>query len=190
MRRLYDARSRAPAYGLALAAAGFATLPILPFLSFFEGYPFALYYVACATCAWIAGMGAGVAAALISALVVDVLYLPPFHSLDSARPLVQLLFFVTGAAAISYFIAHQRRSDRPSERRDEGREQVGRGTPSALFDLRTHLTVATVAAAQLRRKHVSTVAAARLCVYIIRAHGQMLEDIQALEAELSDSDTR
>ncbi|MCA1669307.1 MAG: hypothetical protein LC793_18310, partial [Thermomicrobia bacterium] len=68
------------------------------------------------------------------------------------------------------------------------RSVAERGLPLRLLDLRTHLTVATLAAEQLRRRHVSTIAAARLCVYIVRAHTQMLDDITALEAELSEGD--
>jgi hypothetical protein len=194
------------AYGFALIATVCATLVSLLFPSFFATNPFTPFYLAAVLAAWYGGLGAGLVSVFISALAADIVSLPPrghvaFHATD----LLHMLLFIAVASIITTLIATARRrgtapmphaSDpvadtdpREHEGGERGERSVAeRGLPLRLFDLRTHLTVATLAATQLRRRHVSTIAAARLCAYVIRAHAQMLDDIKALEAELSVDD--
>ncbi|MGI8687624.1 MAG: DUF4118 domain-containing protein [Thermomicrobiales bacterium] len=186
-----------------------ATVASLPFPSFFAGNPFTLFYLAAALATWYGGFGAGLVSVFAGAIAADYFLLPPRNhfGFDSTGALLRVLLFVIVACIITGCIAaaHQRRrapshhagddavSADTGERADVGRGEQSvaeRGLPLRLLDLRTHLTVATLAAAQLRRRHVSTITAARLCVYIIRAHAQMLADIQALEAELDDDGQR
>ena len=198
MRRSAASTTPLMAYGFALIATACATVASLPFPSFFAQNPFTPFYLAVAITAWYGGFAAGLVSVLGGAIAADYFFLPPqrHFGFDSADSLLHTLLFIAIACIITGLIAaaHRRRgmaSPEPGEREasDHGeRSVVERGLPLRLLDLRTHLTVATLAAAQLRRRHVSTIAAARLCVYIIRAHAQMLDDIQALEAELSEDD--
>ncbi len=194
-------------YGFALIVTACATVASLPFPSFFAENPFTPFYLAAAIAAWYGGFGAGLVSVFGGAIAADYFLLPPRHHFDLASPatLLRVLLFVAVAGIIITLIAtaHRRRgtpmaladdhapspdvSTKVPERSDE-RSVAGRGLPLRLLDLRTHLTVATLAAAQLRRRHVSTIEAARLCVYVIRAHAQMLDDIKALEAELGEDD--
>lgn len=194
-------------YGFALIVTACATAVSLPFPSFFARNPFTPFYLAAAIAAWYGGFGAGLVSVFGGAIAADYFLLPPRHQFDLASPdtLLRVLLFVAVAGVIIKLIATaQRRHSTPippaddhapsqdvvtraTEPRDEG-SVAGRGLPLRLLDLRTHLTVATLAAAQLRRRHVSTIEAARLCVYVIRAHAQMLDDIKALEAELGEDD--
>ena len=186
------------AYGFALIATACATVVSLPFSSFFAQNPFTPFYLAAAVTAWYGGFGAGLVSVLGGALAADYFFVPPqrHFGFDSTAALLRALLFLASACVITALIAaaHRRQSTMPPEigereTGDHGERSVAeRGLPLRLLDLRTHLTVATLAAAQLRRRHVSTIAAARLCVYIIRAHAQMLDDIKALEAELSEDD--
>lgn len=186
------------AYGFALIATACATAVSLPFLSFFAKNPFTPFYLAVAATAWYGGLGAGLVSVFGGAISAGFL-LPQWHvDSDSPGALLHALLFIAVAAAITGLIvtAHHRHGTMAvrsgeGEAGDHGERSVAeRGLPLRLLDLRTHLTVATLAAAQLRRRHVSTIAAARLCVYIMRAHTQMLDDIQALEAELGEGDHR
>lgn len=187
-------------YGWALLVTACATAVTLLFPSFFARNPFPLLYLAAAITAWYGGRGAGLASVLGGAMAADYFSLPPRNrfGFDATDTLFQTLLFLTVAGTITSLIAagHHRRgvAGVAAVSADEGEEDAGgargvaaRGLPLGFLDLRTHLTVATLAAAQLRRRHVSTIAAARLCAYISRAHAQMLGDIQALEAELSES---
>ncbi len=193
------------AYGFALIVTACATAVSLPFPSFFAANPFTPFYLAAAISAWYGGSGAGLVSVLGGAIVADYFFLPPrdHFGFDSTGALIHMLTFIAVAGIITSLIAATRhRRGAPSDRMDdteastdesEGvnagrgvRTVVDRGLPLRLLDLRTHLTVATLAAAQLRRRHVSTITAARLCAYVIRAHAQMLDDIKALEAELSE----
>ncbi len=196
------------AYGFALIVTACATVASLPFPSFFTGDPFTPFYLAAALAAWYGGLGAGLVSVFAGAIAADYFFLPPrdHFGFASTGALLHVLLFMIVACIITGLIAaaHRRRApfhhagdDAVST--DTGEQDAGhsersvadRGLPLRLLDLRTHLTVATLAAAQLRRRHVSTITAARLCAYVIRAHAQMLNDIQALEAELSeDSETR
>ena len=185
-------------YGFALVATACATVVSLPFSSFFAQNPFPPFYLAAAVTAWYGGFGAGLVSVLGGALAADYFLLPPQRHVgfDSTAAFLRMLLFVVIACVITSLIAAAQRRrgpavPEPGEQKtdDHGERGVAeRGLPLRLLDLRTHLTVATLAAAQLRRRHVSTIAAARLCVYIIRAHAQMLDDIQALEAELSEDE--
>ncbi len=193
------------AYGFALIVTACATVANLPFPSFFAENPFTLFYLAAALAAWYGGLGAGLVSVFAGAIAADYFFLPPrdHFGFDSTDALLRVLLFIIVACIITGCIAtaHRWRRAPFHHAGDNGvstdmgeREEVGRGErsvadrglPLRLLDLRTHLTVATLAAAQLRRRHVSTIAAARLCVYVIRAHAQMLDDIQALEAELGE----
>jgi len=196
------------AYGFALIVTACATVATLPFPSFFAGDSFTLFYLATAFAAWYGGLGAGLVSIFAGAIAADYFFLPPrdHFGFDSTSALLRVLLFMIVACIITGCIAAQRRrggpfhdaSDDPVSTDTGAYKEVGhgersvaeRGLPLRLLDLRTHLTVATLAAAQLRRRHVSTITAARLCAYVIRAHAQMLDDIQALEAELGDVDER
>jgi len=188
------------AYGWALLVTVCATAVTLLFPSFFARNPFPLLYLAAAITAWYGGRGAGLASVLGGAMAADYFSFPSRNhfGFDATDTLLQTLLFLTVAGTITSLIAagHHRRGAAVDAAvpADEGEEKdaggargvAARGLPLRFLDLRTHLTVATLAAAQLRRRHVSTIAAARLCAYISRAHAQMLGDIQALEAELSE----
>lgn len=184
------------AYGFALIVTACATVVSLPFPSFFAQNPFTPFYLTAAITAWYGGFGAGLVSVLGGALAADYFFLPPRRDFgfDSAGSLLHtLLFIAIGCVITGLIAAAQRRRSTVSTASNEregdprsGRSVAVNGVPLRLLDLRTHLTVATLAAAQLRRRHVSTIAAARLCVYIVRAHTQMLNDIQALEAELDE----
>lgn len=186
-------------YGFAFIAIACATVVSLPFPSFFAQNPFTPFYLAAAVTAWYGGFGAGLVSVLGGAIAADYFLLPPqrHFGFDTAAALPHTLLFIAIACVITGLIAtahrrHDTASPESGEREAGGPGERGvaeRGLPIRLLDLRTHLTVATLAAAQLRRRHVSTIAAARLCVYIIRAHAQMLDDIKALEAELSEDDS-
>jgi len=197
------------AYGFALIVTACATVVSLPFSSFFAESPFTLFYLAAALAAWYGGLGAGLVSVFAGAIAADYFFVPPrdHFGFDSTDALLRMLLFIIVACIITGCIAaaHRRRRASLHHTGDDAvsidtgeREEVGRGEgnvadrglPLRLLDLRTHLTVATLAAAQLRRRHVSTITAARLCAYVIRAHGQMLDDIQALEAELSEDGER
>ncbi len=183
-------------YGFALIVTAVATVASLPFPSFFAQNPFAPFYLAAAVAAWYGGFGAGLLSVLGGALAADYFFLPPRHrfDLDSPGTLLRVLLFIAVAGIITgLIVTAQRRHATTIPNRDEQdgatpaeRSVADRGLPLRLLDLRTHLTVATLAAAQLRRRHVSTIEAARLCVYVIRAHAQMLDDIKALEDELGE----
>ncbi|GEM_PF-6473148 len=193
-------------YGFALVATACATAVSLPFSSFFAANPFTPFYLAAAITAWYGGRGAGLVSVLGGAIAADYFSLPPRNhfGFDSTGTLLRVLMFIAVASVIVSLIAaaHRRRAvsvhhtDDHAAPSDVGEGEEGRGErsvaerglPLQLLDLRTHLTVATLAAAQLRRRHVSTIAAARLCVYVMRAHAQMLDDIKALEDELSEDD--
>lgn len=198
MRRSAALTTPMAAYGFALIVTACATVASLPFPSFFAQNPFTPFYLAAAIAAWYGGVGAGLVSVLGGALAADYFSLPPRHhfDLDSPGTLLRVLLFVAVAGIITGLIAaaHRRhgatvadQDDDPAEDRAE-RSVADRGLPLRLLDLRTHLTVATLAAAQLRRRHVSTIEAARLCAYVMRAHAQMLDDIQALESELGAED--
>ncbi|MHB8647574.1 MAG: DUF4118 domain-containing protein [Thermomicrobiales bacterium] len=192
------------AYGFALIVTLCAAAVSLLFPSFFAVNPFTPFYLAAAITAWYGGRGAGLASVLGGAIAADYLSPPSHHfGFDVTGTLPRLLLFIAVASVIVSLVAaaHHRRgaSVRPADDQEvptDGRASAEdehsersvaeRGLPLRLLDLRTHLTVATLAAAQLRRRHVSTIAAARLCVYVIRAHAQMLDDIKALEAELGE----
>lgn len=60
----------------------------------------------------------------------------------------------------------------------------------ALIDLRTHLTAAMLAVAQLRRRHGACEDIARLCSSADAAMRRMREDIAAAEAALSPPSCR
>ena len=199
MRRSATFTAPRMAYGCALLATACATVVSLPFASFFAQDPFTPFYLAVAVTAWYGGLGAGLVSVFGGAIAADSFLLPPqrHFAFGSADAWVRSLLFIAIACVITMLItAAQRRHSTvspPSERAtgDRGERSVAeRGLPLRLLDLRTHLTVATLAAAQLRRRHVSTIAAARLCVYLMRAHAQMLDDIQALEAEFGEDDHR
>lgn len=194
------------AYGFALIATACATVVSLLFPSFFATNPFTPFYLAAVLAAWYGGLGAGLVSVCIGALAADIVSLPPRgHFAFGATDTLHVLLFIAVAGIITTLIATARRrraapiphATDPVADADPGEHEGGergersvaeRGLPIRLLDLRTHLTVATLAAAQLRRRHVSTIAAARLCAYVIRAHAQMLDDIKALEAELSADD--
>ncbi len=197
------------AYGFALIVTACATVATLPFPSFFAGNSFTLFYLAAALATWYGGLGAGLVSVFAGAIAADYFFLPPrdHFGFDSTGALLRVLLFMIVACIITGCIAaaHWRRraslhdasddavSTDTGEHKEVGhgeRSVAERGLPLRLLDLRTHLTVATLAAAQLRRRHVSTITAARLCAYVIRAHAQMLDDIQALEAEIGDDDER
>ncbi len=204
MRRFAAATMPMMAYGFALIAPACATAISLLFPSFFAANPFTPFYLAAALAAWYGGLGAGLTSVVAGTLAAGYVSLPPRgHFVFNTPGILHLLLFIAVACAITGLIATtwrrreaptRRASDRaPEADRWEESEQgernaVARGLPIRLFDLRTHLTVATLAAAQLRRHQVSTIAAARLCAYAIRAHAQMLDDITALEAELAGDD--
>jgi hypothetical protein len=194
------------AYGFALVATACATVVSLLFPSFFAANPFTPFYLAVVLAAWYGGLGPGLASVLIGALAADIVSLPPrSHFVFDATSALHILLFIAVASIITAPIATARRrhaapiqhandpvadADRDEQEGSERGERsvAERGLPLRLLDLRTHLTVATLAAAQLRRRHVSTIASARLCAYVIRAHAQMLDDIKALEAELGADD--
>lgn len=195
------------AYGFALIVTACATVANLPFSSFLADSPFTLFYLAAALAAWYGGLGAGLVSVFAGAIAADYFVLPPRNhfGFDSTAVLLHMLLFILVACIITSLIAaahprhrapcHHASDDTiftdTGEHAEVGRGErsvAERGLPLRLLDLRTHLTVATLAAAQLRRRHVSTIAAARLCAYVIRAHAQMLDDIQALEAELGADD--
>lgn len=187
-------------YGFALVATACAMIVSLLFSSSFAQNSFTPFYLAVAVTAWYGGLGAGLVSVLVGTVAADYFLLPPRRTFgfDSANALLGTLLFIAVAAAITGLIAtahrrHGTATRTPGEPLRDPRSEgsvAERGLPIRLLDLRTHLTVATLAAAQLRRRHVSTIAAARLCVYIMRAHAQMLDDIQALEADLSEDDPR
>ncbi len=62
--------------------------------------------------------------------------------------------------------------------------------PQALIDMRTHLTVATLALAQLRRRHGDSNDVERLCSYATSAMQQLTEDITAVERILLQAEQR
>lgn len=192
-------------YGFALIVTACVTAATLPFPSFFADSPFTLFYLAAALAAWYGGLGAGLVSVFAGAIAADYFVFPPrdHFGFDSTGALLHMLLFIIVACIITGCIAAAHRRRRGSfhhagddtvstdtgerEEVEHGeRSIVDRGLPLRLLDLRTHLTVATLAAAQLRRQHVSTITAARLCAYVIRAHAQMLADIQALETELGE----
>lgn len=197
----------AKAYGFALIVTACATGISLLFPSFFAANPFTPLYLAAAISAWYGGLGAGIVSVLGGAIAADYFSLPPRNhfGFDSTGALLHLLAFIAVACIITCLIAaaHRRHgtlggrtadteaSIDESESADTHRGErsvADRGLPFRLLDLRTHLTVATLATSQLRRRHVSTITAARLCAYVMRAHAQMLDDIKALESELSEND--
>jgi uncharacterized protein DUF4118 len=205
MRRSAAFNPPVKAYGFALIVTACAVAAGLLFRSFFAANSFAPLYLAAAIAAWYGGLGAGLVSVLGSAIAADYFFLPlhagfGFNGFDATGTLPQALLFVAVAGVITGLIAaaHRRRGEPPRPAPSLPLARVGggrgeqslaeRGLPLLLLNLRTHLTVATLAAAQLRRRHVSTIEAARLCVYVIRAHAQMLDDIKALEAELGEND--
>lgn len=210
MRRSAAFNSPVIAYGFALVVTACATAANLLFRSFFAENPFTLLFLAAAIAAWYGGRGAGLVSVFVGAVAADYFFLPAhdgfgFNGFDATGTLPRVLLFILVAGIIAGLIAAERRSA-PTVRRHAGdraaatdgggraagdrdeRSVAERGLPLRLLDLRTHLTVATLAAAQLRRRHVSTITAARLCAYVVRAHAQMLDDIKALEAELGEDD--
>lgn len=56
--------------------------------------------------------------------------------------------------------------------------------PESLIAMRTHLTVVTLAVAQLRRRHGGTEDVERLCAHAEDALQHLIEDIAAVEATL------
>ncbi len=198
MRRSAALTTPLTAYGFALLITACATVASLPFPSFFAQNPFTPFYLAAAIAAWYGGLGAGLASVLVGAIAADYVSLPPRNhfTLDAPGTLLRLLLFIAVAGIIAGLIAtaHRRHGTTVADKDEQegtGRTErsvADRGLPLRLLDLRTHLTVATLAAAQLRRRHVSTIEAARLCAYVMRAHAQMLDDIKALETELGPDD--
>jgi hypothetical protein len=62
--------------------------------------------------------------------------------------------------------------------------------PDVVVEMRTHLTVANLALAQLRRRHGDTPDIDRLCAYAERAIVQLKDDIASIEATLAQHERR
>ncbi len=69
-------------------------------------------------------------------------------------------------------------------------EDKRRREAETLVDMRTHLTVTTLAVAQLRRRHGDSPDIARLCSYAESAITRLNEDIATMEAALSPMEGR
>ena len=206
MRRSAASTMPIMAYGFALIATACATVVSLFFPLFFAANPFTLFYLVAALAAWYGGLGAGLTGVFAGAIAADYVSLPSHGHFGfvATDTLPHMLVFIAVAGIITGLIAiarhrhggapvhHRKATDTgdQKEARYGERNVAERGLPLRMLDLRTHLTVATLAGEQLRRRHVSTITAARLCVYVMRAHAQMLDDIKALEAELDTDDQR
>ncbi|HEX6510561.1 MAG TPA: PAS domain S-box protein [Chloroflexota bacterium] len=91
-------------YGLALAACLVALVPWTVWGTNFEPSPFPLFMLAILVSAWFGGLGPGLAAAVLAALLTLYVYLPPKYSLaiDSLQSAVQLAVFGVIALLVTW----------------------------------------------------------------------------------------
>jgi hypothetical protein len=68
--------------------------------------------------------------------------------------------------------------------------QRGHHEPESLVHMRTHLTIVTLAVAQLRRRHGADADIERLCAFADTALQQLKEDIAEIQAALVQQESR
>jgi len=110
-----------------VAAATIARAIVDPVLA--ATAPFAFHFVAVIIVAWVAGLGAGVAAAFVSALIVDFLFMEPRFSLMPGGPINvgAAVIFIALASAMAWQISRRRTAERVLlESRDALQERAER----------------------------------------------------------------
>lgn len=130
-------------YGTALALVGVALLASLGMQRIFVfPYPFLfLFFGAVMVSAWFGGMRAGLLAVLLSTVVVDYFFVPPFYSWQiSATAETYFVAFVVCALVASWISSSKKRSEEAlQEARDQLEIKVSERT-SALMQTQADLT--------------------------------------------------
>ena len=143
VRRSHSSRALAVRYGIALALVGVALLASLGMQRVFAfPYPFLfLFFGAVMVSAWFGGTGAGLFAVLISTVVVDYFFVPPFYSWQiSTTAETYFVAFVACALVASWISSAKKRSEEElQEARDQLEIKVSERT-SALMQTQEELT--------------------------------------------------
>jgi K+-sensing histidine kinase KdpD len=101
-------------YGAAVAPVALALALRLALVS--QGYLFVFFYPAVAAAAWWGGVGPGIAAAVLSAVVVNLVLMPPVSALNLApEQLVQVGTFLAAAGAVAWLTGRARQAATAAE---------------------------------------------------------------------------
>jgi C4-dicarboxylate-specific signal transduction histidine kinase len=109
-------------YGISVCFVGAALAASLPLQRFFP-YPFLfLFFAAVIASAWVGGTSVGLFSVLVSTLVVDYFFVPPFHSFAvNATDSAYFIGFVACAVIASWVASAKRKSE---EELREARDQL------------------------------------------------------------------